>query len=361
MDDVRAVMDAVGRSAPSSSASPRAVRCRCCSPRPTPSARSPSLLYGTAADFTVREPAYKGDPAAYLARMEETWGTLEFARAEIAGWGAPGHESDERLVAWLASYMRKAASPGAAVALERMNRQINATHALPSIHVPTLVIAKEGDLDFPIDQVRDMASRIAGARFVELPGSEHFPWVGDPDAIVDEVERFVVALGEVEAELDRVLATVLFTDVAGSTEKAAELGDRRWKELVEEHHRRVRGQLARYRGVEVDTAGDGFFATFDGPARAVRCARSIVDAVAPLGIEVRAGVHTGEVETIDGKVGGMAVVIGARVGASAGPSEVLVSQTVKDLVAGSGLAFEDAGEHELKGVPDRWRLYRVTG
>lgn len=163
-----------------------------------------------------------------------------------------------------------------------------------------------------------------------------------------------------EAELDRALATVLFTDVAGSTEKAAALGDRRWKELVEEHHRRVRGQLARYRGAEVDTAGDGFFATFDGPARAVRCATSIVDAVAPLGIEVRAGVHTGEVETIDGKVGGMAVVIGARVGASAAPSEVLVSQTVKDLVAGSGLVFEDAGEHELKGVPDRWRLYRVT-
>jgi class 3 adenylate cyclase len=288
------------------------------------------------------------------------WGSLEFARGEIASWGAPGHESDERLVAWFASYMRKSASPGAAVALERMNREINATQALPSIHVPTLVIGKEGDLDFGIDQVRDTASRIAGAKLVELPGSEHLPWVGTPDAILDEVERFVVALGEVEAELDRALATVLFTDLTGSTEKAAELGDRRWKTLVEEHHRLVRGQLARYRGVEVDTAGDGFFATFDGPARAVRCAKSIVDAVAPLGIEVRAGVHTGEVETIDGKVGGMAVVIGARVGASAGPSEVLVSQTVKDLVAGSGLAFEDAGERELKGVPDRWRLYRVT-
>jgi class 3 adenylate cyclase len=184
--------------------------------------------------------------------------------------------------------------------------------------------------------------------------------VGDPDAFVDEVERFVIALGPVEAELDRALATVLFTDVVGSTERAAELGDRRWKELVEEHHRRVRGQLARYRGVEVDTAGDGFFAAFDGPARAVRCATSIVDAVRPLGVEVRAGVHTGEVETIDGKVGGMAVVIGARVGAAAGPSEVLVSQTVKDLVAGSGLVFEDAGERELKGVPDRWRLYRLA-
>jgi class 3 adenylate cyclase len=241
-----------------------------------------------------------------------------------------------------------------------MNRQINASHALPSIHVPTLIVAKEGDLDFRIEQVRDTASRIAGAKLVELPGKVHLPWVGDQDAVLDEVERFVVALRDEEAELDRVLATVLFTDVVGSTAKAAELGDRGWKELVEEHHWRVRGQLARYRGVEVDAAGDGFFATFDGPARAVRCAMSIVGAIAPLGIEVRAGVHTGEVETIDRKVGGMAVVIGARVGASAGPSEVLVSQTVKDLVAGSGLSFEDAGEHELKGVPDRWRLFRVV-
>jgi class 3 adenylate cyclase len=183
--------------------------------------------------------------------------------------------------------------------------------------------------------------------------------VGAQDDILDPIERFVTELEELEAGLDRVLATVLFTDIVGSTEVAADLGDRRWKELLEEHHRRVRGQLARFRGTEVDTAGDGFFATFDGPARAVRCARAIVDAVAPLGVEVRAGVHTGEVETIDGKVGGMAVVIGARVGALASPSEVLVSQTVSDLTAGSGLTLEDAGEHELKGVPERWRLYRV--
>jgi pimeloyl-ACP methyl ester carboxylesterase/class 3 adenylate cyclase len=361
MDDVRAVMDAVG--------SERAVVFGVSEGGPMsmvfaatyPERTIALVLYGTQADFTIRQPEYKEDPAAYLACTEDAWGTLEFARKEIASWAAPGYESDERLVAWLASYMRKAASPGAAMALERMNRQINASHALSSIHVPTLAIAKDGDLDFRIEQVRDTASRIAGARLVELPGNVHFPWVGTPDAVLDEVERFVVALGEVEAELDRMLATVLFTDVVGSTEKASELGDRRWKELLEEHHRRVRGQLARFRGVEVDTAGDGFFATFDGPARAVRCATSIVDAVAPLGIEVRAGVHTGEVETIDGKVGGMAVVIGARVGASAGPSEVLVSQTVKDLVAGSGLSFEDAGERELRGVPDRWRLFRVAG
>ena len=361
MDDVRAVMDAVG--------SERAVVFGVSEGGPMsmlfaatyPERTIALVLYGTTADFTARAPAYKDDPAAYLARTEEAWGTAGFAREQIAGWAAPGHESDERLVAWLASYMRKGASPAAAMALERMNRQINATHALASIHVPTLMIAKEGDLDFRIEQVRETASRITGARLVELPGKVHFPWVGTPDAVVDEVERFVVALGEVEAEFDRALATVLFTDVVGSTEKAAELGDRDWKELVEEHHRRVRGQLARYRGVEIDTAGDGFFATFDGPARAVRCATSIVAAVAPLGIDVRAGVHTGEVETIDGKVGGLAVVIGARVGASAGPSEVLVSQTVKDLVAGSGLVFEDAGERDLKGLPDPWHLFRVAG
>jgi class 3 adenylate cyclase len=164
---------------------------------------------------------------------------------------------------------------------------------------------------------------------------------------------------EEEARFDRVLATVLFTDIVGSTTQAAELGDRRWRELLQRHHAVVRGMLARYRGQEVDTAGDGFLATFDGPARAIRCAQSIAEAVQPLGLEIRAGVHTGEVETIDGKVGGIAVNIGARVGAAAGPSEVLASQTVKDLVAGSGLVFEDRGEHELKGVPDRWRLYRV--
>jgi pimeloyl-ACP methyl ester carboxylesterase/class 3 adenylate cyclase len=360
MDDVRAVMDAVG--------SERAVVFGVSEGGPMsmlfaatyPERTIALMLYGTVADFTAREPDYKGDPAAYLRRTEEVWGTREWAASEVASWAAPGHEGDEHLVAWLASYMRRSASPGAAVALERMNRQINATHALSSIHVPTLVIARTDDLDFRIGQVRETAANISGAELVELPGNIHFPWVGPQDEILDEVERFVVSLGRIEAELDRALATVMFTDVVGSTARAASLGDRGWKGLAEEHHRLVRGQLARFRGVEVDTAGDGFLATFDGPARAVRCAQAIARAVAALGIEIRAGVHTGEVESIDGKVGGLAVVIGARVGALAGPSEVLVSQTVKDLVAGSGLVFEDAGEHELKGVPDRWRLFRVV-
>jgi class 3 adenylate cyclase len=211
-----------------------------------------------------------------------------------------------------------------------------------------------------VDAARDLASRIEGARFVEFPGAGHAFFRGaGAEAVTAELQEFVTGSRPAFGG-ERSLATVLFTDIVGSTQAAAALGDRAWRELVERHHRIVRDLLARSRGVEMDTAGDGFFATFDGPARAVRCALAAVEAVRPLGIEIRAGVHTGEVETIDTKVGGIAVIIGARISASAGPSEVLVSSTVKDLVAGSGIAFDDAGEHELKGVPDRWRLYRVV-
>jgi class 3 adenylate cyclase len=187
------------------------------------------------------------------------------------------------------------------------------------------------------------------------------PYAGNIDVLLGEVERFVRSVSAEEATFERVLTTVLFTDVVGSTGHAAGSGDGAWKALAERHHAAVRAMIGRYRGTEIDTAGDGFFATFDGPARAVRCAEAVVEAVRPMGLEVRAGVHTGEVEIIDGKVGGIAVIIGARVAGRAEPSEVLVSQTVKDLVTGSGLAFEDAGEHELKGVAERWRLYRVVG
>jgi class 3 adenylate cyclase len=241
-----------------------------------------------------------------------------------------------------------------------MNRQIDVSHALPAIHVPTLLIAKTEDVEFPIARMRWLASQIAGARIVELPGDEHFFWVGEYDTMLADIERFVSEFQHQEAELQRFLATVLFTDIVGSTETGARMGDRAWKALVEAHHARVRGQLARFRGREIDTAGDGFFATFDGPGRGIRCAQAIIQAVRDLGIEVRAGLHTGECEQIGDKIGGIAVNIGARVAAEAGPSEVLVSQTVKDLTAGSGLEFDDAGEHELKGVPDRWHLYRVV-
>jgi class 3 adenylate cyclase len=303
---------------------------------------------------------WSAESDAYLAYIDANWGTLEHAREEIRTWGAPSHADDERLVAWLASYLRRAASPGAAIALSRMNREINASHALPAIHVPTLVIAKTEDADFPLPEVRDIASRIAGARFVELPGDEHFFWVGDYERMLDEIGRFVAEFRDQEAELERFLSTILFTDIVDSTERAAGLGDRRWRDLVQAHHMRVRGQLARFRGREIDTAGDGFFASFDGPARGIRCAQAIATSVRDLDLEVRAGLHTGEVEQIGEKVGGIAVSIGARVASLAGPSEVLVSQTVRDLVAGSGLAFQDAGEHELKGVPGSWRLYRVV-
>ncbi len=356
MDDVRAVMDAIGSERAVvfgvSEGGPMAILFAATYPERTVAL----LLFGTESDWTGR---YRSGPE-HLAEIERAWGTVGFARDALRDWAAPGHADDERLAAWLASYLRRAASPGAAIALARMNDEIDVTPALGAIHVPALVLARPGDLDFPLDRVREVAERIPGARFAEVPGDAHLFWVGDQDALLDEVETFVAGLEEEEAELERFLATVLFTDIAGSTERAAELGDRRWRELVEAHHARVRGQLARYRGREWDTAGDGFFATFDGPARAIRCALAIVEAVGGLGIPVRAGLHTGECELVAGKAGGIAVAIGARVAGHAGPAEVWVSQTVKDLVAGSGLAFEDRGEHELKGVPGRWGLHRVV-
>ncbi|MGZ8595788.1 MAG: adenylate/guanylate cyclase domain-containing protein [Actinomycetota bacterium] len=361
-DDVRAVMDATGSERAVvfgvSEGGPMAMLFAATYPERTIAL----VLYGTDPDYTSLETSdpmvAEGDE--YLAYIDEHWGTIEHARLEIAAWGAPSHADDERLATWLASYLRRAASPGAAIALARMNREIDVSHALPAIHVPTLVIAKTEDVEFPIARMRGLASKIAGARLVELPGDEHFFWVAEYDTMLEEIERFVGEFQHQEAALERFLATVMFTDIVGSTEAGARMGDHAWKDLVESHHARVRGQLARFRGREIDTAGDGFFATFDGPGRGIRCAQAIIRSVQDLGIEVRAGLHTGECEQIGDKVGGIAVNIGARVAARAGASEVLVSQTVKDLTAGSGLEFEDAGEHDLKGVPDRWRLYRVV-
>jgi class 3 adenylate cyclase len=240
-----------------------------------------------------------------------------------------------------------------------MNSHIDVREVLPAIRVPTLVIHRTGDHDVNVAEGRYLAARIPGAKFVELPGSDHWISAGNTDEIVDEIEEFLTGTRPVP-EPDRVLATVLFTDIVGSTERATELGDRRWREVLEQHHAHVRSELARARGREVDTAGDGFFAAFDGPARAVRCAKSIVEGVQDLGIAVRSGLHTGECELLDGKVAGIAVHTGARVAAHAGPGEVLVSSTVKDLVAGSGLEFEDRGVQELKGIPGEWRLYAAV-
>ncbi len=357
MDDLRAVMDEVGseRAVIYGASESGALALLFAATYPE---RTLALVIHGSAPSGKKEPEAPwgwtpDEYAADIEAIERSWGTETYIREAFPSSIA----DDETLVRWFAVFTRRSASPGAAVAASRMEYETDVRHVLSAIHVPTLILHREED---DPEANRYMAEHIAGAEYVALPGQDHIPYLGDQDSVLNEIEGFVKGVRADEGSMDRVLATVLFTDIVNSTQKAAELGDSNWGALVEEHHATVRRLLARYRGTEVDTAGDGFFATFDGPARAIRCAQSIRDAVTRLGLEVRAGLHTGECEMIDGKVGGMAVVIGARVGSNAGPSEVLVSQTVKDLVAGSGLVFEDAGEHELKGVPDRWRLYRVA-
>jgi class 3 adenylate cyclase len=270
----------------------------------------------------------------------------------------PSLTTDEGELAWCVRYSQVSVTPGGCLADGWRFGQTDVRGILGTIQVPTLVFCRRED---PWDAQASayLASHIRTATLVDLPGRDYFPWATNSDVVVREAERFLASVRAEEADLDRVLATVLFTDIVGSTEKVSELGDSGWRELVQRHHATVRALLARYRGSEIDTAGDGFFASFDGPARAVRFAGAAVEAVRPLGIEIRAGLHTGEVEKMNDKVGGIAVSIGARIGGVASASQVLVSQTVKDLVAGSGLAFEDAGEHQLKGVPGTWRLWRV--
>jgi class 3 adenylate cyclase len=295
---------------------------------------------------------------ADIDELERTWGTEEAARASVELMDPTGRNDASRVEDFVA-FMRGLGGPGDAATLLRVDRDIDLRYLLPSIRVPTLVIHRERDRVTPIEHGRYVADHIPGAEFAELPGDTHMWDVGDD--LPAQVERFVATIQREEEELDRYLATVLFTDIVDSTAVAAAAGDQDWAALIERHHHIVRGYLARYRGVEMDTAGDGFFATFDGPARAVRCALAIQTAVRDLPIDVRMGVHTGEMQTIDGKAGGIAVTLGARVASAAGPGEILATSTVKDLVAGSGLVFADAGERELKGIPDRWHLHRVAG
>ncbi|HET9324189.1 MAG TPA: adenylate/guanylate cyclase domain-containing protein [Gaiellaceae bacterium] len=355
MDDVRAVMDAVGTKRAAlmgySEGGPLSMLFAATYPERTTSL----VLYGTYAKRRDPDDDYPWcatwkERQAYADAVERDWGSE-------ADLGTMAPNAGDAEVDWWRSRARAAASPGAAKALILMNSSIDVRGVLATIHVPTLVLHRTGDRDSHPEEGRYIAERIPGARFVELGGDDHSPWI-DPDQVVDEVEEFLTG-GRRAAEPDRVLATVLFTDIVGSTVQAASLGDRRWRSLLEQHHELVRRELQRYRGVEVDTAGDGFLATFDGPARAVRCAAAIGKAVRTLGIEVRAGVHTGEVERVGTGITGIAVHTGARVAAEAGPGEVLVSSTVKELVAGSGLGFVDRGVHRLKGVPGESRLYAL--
>jgi class 3 adenylate cyclase len=286
-------------------------------------------------------------------RVSETWGDNGWM---LKLW-APSLAGDPVAEAQWNAAMLTGGSPSTAVAWLAMARETDVREVLPAIRVPTLVVHRSGDRIVPVEQGRWFGEHIPGARWVELPGEDHLWWV-DGDDILDEVESFLTG-APAHREPDRVLATVLFTDIVDSTRRASELGDRRWRDLMATHDRLIRRELERHRGREVKTLGDGFLATFDGPGRAIRCARSISAGVRQLGVELRAGLHTGECEIVGDDIGGMAVNIGARVGAKADAGEVLVSQTVKDLVAGSGFDFQDRGEHELKGVPGAWRLYAV--
>jgi class 3 adenylate cyclase len=272
---------------------------------------------------------------------------------------APSFANDPQAVEFAARQERSAASPAMVMQIFEMFLGIDVRDVLPTIQVPTLVIHRHGDRVVNWRAGKDLADRIPGARYVELEGIDHLPWAGDADAIVGEVEEFLTGARSV-VEPERVLATVMFTDIVGSTEKAGELGDARWRELLGAHHDAVLRELEKFRGREVKTLGDGSLATFDGPARAIRCGQAIAEAVRSLGLEERIGLHTGEIELMDKDVGGIAVHIAARVGALADAGEVLVTRTVKDLVAGSDIQFDDRGEQQLKGIPDEWRLFAAA-
>jgi pimeloyl-ACP methyl ester carboxylesterase len=357
MDDVRAVLDAVGSERAAlfgySEGGPMSILFAGTYPQRT----TALVLYGSYAKRRDPDDDYPWAPTrlereAYGEEIERTWGFE-------ADMQRMSPSADEAMARWWAARARAAASPRAARDLILMNSQVDVRALLPAIGVPTLVLHRSGDRDSRPEESRYIAERIPGARFVELSGVDHFPSI-DGDQILDEVEEFLTGVRR-PPELERILATVLFTDIVGSTEKATALGDRAWLELRNEHHALVRRELTRFRGNEIDTAGDGFLASFDGPARAIRCASTITRSVRNLGLEVRAGVHTGECELAGGKLGGIAVHIGARVAAQAGPGEVLVSSTVKDLVAGSGITFDDRGAKRLKGVAEAWRLFAVVG
>ena len=364
MDDIRAVMDATG--------SERAVLCGlgeggplCALFAATYPERTTALVLINTAPRGVRSPDLpwlptRAEQEREIDEVVRRWSDPE-AVAEFFSEGSPSATEEERR--GFVRVMRLSVSPGSAADYLRMNLDVDVRDVLPLIRVPTLVIQRSELPYLDVRNGRYLAEHIPGARLVELPGRDFAPQLGDTERLCAELDSFVQEVVEGdgwEAEPDRILATVLFTDIVDSTARAAELGDRAWRQLLQQHHEIVRSQLGRFRGKEMDTAGDGFFATFDGPARAIHCAFAIRDGIGDLDLEVRAGLHTGECELVDGKAGGIAVHIGARVASLADPGEVLVSSTVKDLVAGSGIEFEDRGEHQLKGISEAWRLFTVV-
>jgi pimeloyl-ACP methyl ester carboxylesterase len=360
MDDVRAVMDAAGSESAAlmgvSEGGPMSMLFAATYPDRT---RALILCGAEVKEETTEDWPWgeatrtEFEAGVELERVAERWG-----KGLWADYIVPSRKDDERLRAEFGRLQMQSASPAEAIAFMRMAFEIDVRHVVPSVKVPTLILHRLGDPVCHVENARWLKRHIEGSRYVELPGIDHVPWI-DGEDLLAEIQEFLTGVREPE-EPDRVLTTVLFTDIVGSTERARELGDQRWRDLLEQHHSVVRRELERFRGREIDTAGDGFFATFDGPARGIRCGKAIVESVHSVGLDVRAGLHTGEVELSGDAVRGIAVHTGARVASHAGAGEVLVSQTVKDLVAGSGIELEDRGARELKGIPGEWHLYAAT-
>jgi class 3 adenylate cyclase len=358
-DDIRAVMDAAGSTRATIFGLSEGGNMACVFAALYPTRTRSLILWGSQARW-VRADDYPWGPTPeeqekFIQHALLKWPSREY----ITGWGVGlGDSVDPAFLDWWVRKAQASASPAAVAALEEMNAHIDTRAILHSIGVPTLVMNTSGDPLANVDAARDLAAHIPGARFIEFPGKSHLPWENESERILAEIEEFVTGT-HAPVATDRFLTTVLFLDIVGSTKLAAQLGDTAWLALLAAYYATARKELVRFHGCEIDTAGDGFFATFDGPARAIRCVLAIRDEVKLLGIELRAGLHTGECELIGEKVGGLAVHIAARVMGHAEANEVLVSSTVKDLVAGSGIKFEQRGVHGMKGVPGKWRLYAV--
>jgi class 3 adenylate cyclase len=353
MDDVRAVLDAVGSERAALFGISEGGAMSMLFAATYPDRTTALALYGVYGHFStwVLPPEKL---KAFIDQIDQSWGTGESLKSF-----APSKLSDERFKRWWSRFERFGASPSAVISLMQMNSEIDVRSFLSAIRVPTLLLHRVGDTRVNVEAGRYLGANIPGAKYVELPGTDHVAWAGDVDRLADEMEEFLTG-SRTEFETERVLATILFTDVVDSTKRTMELGDRQWAALLDEHNAVIREELTRFRGREVKTLGDGFLATFDGPARAVRCATAITEAVRSIGLTIRSGVHTGEIDIRGDDIGGVAVHIAARVATLADAGQVLVSATVRDLVAGSNLSFTDKGTHTLKGLPESVRLYAAN-